>query len=376
MSVVAGQTRLRWFLVAIGLAVTCSLPVLVGALPVAAGRAVTAARLRARILASVNMPYEGYVESDGALGVPNLRELSDITAMLDGTTRMRVWQASPTTWRVDVMSDAGEHDTYQLPGKTYVWDSGSELLTEVTGNPPVRLPRSPDLVPPALALRLLRDAGSTGRITSLPAQRIAGRDAPGLRLVPEDPATTIGQIGIWADAATGLPLQVEITGRGSGQAVLTSRFLQVSYTRPAGQVLTPAHGPGTGFTRTNPADISSALGSLDDEQLPRFLAGRRRVPPPAAFQEIGIYGGGLSTFTVITLRGRAGLRDLRSAQNNGGAPLTFVEGFGVQIATPLITVVLVHPYASFDTFLLAGLASPQLLEKAAAVLSAKPDRDL
>ena len=214
------------------------------------------------------------MESDGALGIPNLRELSDVTAMLDGTTRMRVWQASPSTWRVDVLSDAGEHDTYQLPGKTYSWDSGSELLTEVAGNQPVRLPRAADLLPPALALRLLRDAGSTGRITSLPAERIAGRDAPGLRLVPDGPGDDHRADRHLGRRGTGLPLQVEITGRSSGQAVLTSRFLQVSFSPPAGQVLTPAHGPGSGFTITNPANISGALGNLDDEQLPSSLAGR------------------------------------------------------------------------------------------------------
>ena len=253
MGVAAGQTRRRWLLVATGLAITCALPAVVSALPVAAGRTANPAELRARILASANLPYSGYVESDGALGVPNLGELSDITAMLDGTTRMRVWQASASTWRADVLSDAGERDTYQLRGKTYIWDSGSELLTEVTGNQPVRPPRAADLLPPALALRLLRDAGGTARITSLPAERIAGRDAGGLRLVPTDPATTIGQIDIWADSANGLPLQVEITGRGSGQVVLASRFLQVAFNRPSGQVLTPAHGPGTGFTAASPA---------------------------------------------------------------------------------------------------------------------------
>jgi hypothetical protein len=375
VGVVAGQTRRRWLLVAVGLAIICSLPVVISAIPAAVGPAVNPAQLRARILSSVNTPYEGYAESDSALGIPNLRALSDVTAMLDGTARMRVWQASPSAWRVDVLSDVGEHDTYQLPGKTYSWDSGGQLLTEVAGNQPFRLPRAADLLPPALALRLLRDAGSTGRMTSLPAKRIAGRDAPGLRLVPTDPATTIGQVDIWTDAATGLPLQVEITGRRTGQGVLTSRFLQVGFSRPAVRVLTPARGPGSGFAITNPANIASALGNLDDEQLPGSLAGRPRVPPPAAFQEIGIYGSGLSTFAVITLRG-PGLRVLRNAQNNGGTPLTFAKGFGVQIATPLITVVLVHPYASFDTFLVAGPASPQLLTQAAAQLSTKPDRDL
>jgi hypothetical protein len=376
VSVVSGQARRRWLVVAAAVAIVCSLPVVVSALPVAAGPTVNASQLHARILASADLPYQGYVESNGALGIPDLNELSDVTAMLDGTTDMRVWQASPSRWRVDVLSDVGERDTYQLAGETYFWNSGSQLLTAVTGAQLVRLPRPADLIPPALALRLLRDAGATGRFTSLPAERIAGRDAAGLRLTPADPQTTIGHIDIWADARSGLPLRVEVTGRSSGQILLTSRFLELSYSRPDAQVLTPSHGPGSGFTTTSPANISGALSNLDFEQLPDRLAGRSRVPPPPAFQEIGIYGSGLSAFAVITLRGRIGLRDLRSVQNNGGTPLTFATGMGVQIATPLITVTLVHPYASFDTFLIAGLASPQLLAQAAAELSTKPEHDL
>ncbi len=375
MSVVSGQARRRWLVVAAALAIVCCLPVVVSALPVPAGPAVGAAQLRARILASANLPYRGYVESAGALGVPDLNELRDVATMLDGTTDMRVWRSSPSRWRVDVLSDVGERDTYQMGGQTYTWDSGSELLTKVSGNQPVRLPRPADLIPPALALRLLRDAGSA-RITSLPAERIAGRDAAGLRLVPADAQTTIGRIDIWADARSGLPLRVAVTGRGSSQVLLTSRFLELSYGRPDAQALTPAHGPGTGFTTASPANISSSLGDLDDEQLPGRLAGRPRVPPPAAFQEIGIYGSGLSAFAVIALRGRIGLRDLQSARDNGGTPLGFANGLGVQVATPLITVTLVHPYDSYDTFLIAGMASPQLLAKAAAELSRKPDRDL
>jgi hypothetical protein len=371
--VVSGQARRRWLVVAAAAAIVCSLPVVVSALPVTAGTAVNAARLRARILASANLPYQGYVESDAALGIPNLNELSDVTAMLDGTTDMRVWQASPQRWRVDVLSGVGERDTYQLGGETFLWDSGSELLTAVTGSQPVRLPRPADLVPPALALRLLRDAGTASRITSLPAERIAGRDAAGLRLVPTDPQTTIGRVDVWADAHSGLPLRVDVTGRNSGRTLLTSRFLEFSGNPPDTTVLTPAHGPGTGFTTASPADISGALGRVDNEQLPDSLAGRPRVPPPPAFREIGVYGRGLSAFAVITLHG---LRDLLVAQNNGGTSLSFTNGEGVQIATPLITVTLVHPYASFDTFLIAGMASPKLLAKAALELSNKPDRDL
>jgi hypothetical protein len=376
MSVVRGQARRRWFLVAGGVAVICALPVAISALPVAVGRPADVGRLRAQIMRSADVAYQGYAESDGALGVPNLRELSDISAMLDGATRMRVWQASASRWRVDALSDVGEHDTYQVPGATFVWDSGSELLTRVAGTETVRLPRAADLVPPVLALRILRDAGSDGRVTGIGGKRVAGIAAPGLRLAPSDPETTIGHVDIWADPRSGLPLQVEITGRGSGRVMMTSRFLQVSFARPAPAALTPRRGPGTGFSATRAADIASAIGSLDDEQLPGVLAGRARVPPPPSLQEIGIYGDGLSRFAVIAIRGRTGRRDLRNALNNGGTPLTLTQGIGAQIVTPVITVVLMHPNFSFDTFLIAGFTKPELLVKAADELSVKPDRDI
>src|SRR5260370_4761969 len=214
-------------------------------------------------------------------------------------------------------------------------------------------------------------------MTSLPAQRIAGRDARGLRLVRTDREPPTGHVDSWAAAATGLPLKVEITGRAAGRVVLTSRFLQVSFTRPAPQVLTPRHGaPGSGFTVTSPADISKAIGNVDDEQLPDTLAGRPRVPAPSGFQEIGIYGTGLSAFAVVALRGGTGAGGLHGARTNGGSRLTFPTGTGALIATPLITVALVHPYASFDTFIVAGLVSPRLLSQAAAQLSTRRDSDL
>jgi hypothetical protein len=45
-------------------------------------------------------------------------------------------------------------------------------------------------------------------------------------------------------------------------------------------------------------------------------------------------------------------------------------------SAPLVNLVLVHPYASPDTFLLVGFVSRTSLEQAAAVLAAKPDQDV
>ncbi len=214
MSVVRGQAARRWSVVAAGVATLCALPAVIGALPVP-GSALTAAQLRARIMASAPVPYQGYAESTASLGLPQLPDLGDVITLLDGTTDQYAWYRSPGRWRADQLTAAGEDDIYQTSRGTFVWDYARGLLTQLTGAQPVRLPRAADLLPPALARRLLGLASPADRLYRLPSQRVGGVDAAGLRLVPADSGSTIGQIDVWADPATGLPVQVEVFGRGA-----------------------------------------------------------------------------------------------------------------------------------------------------------------
>src|SRR4029453_13306921 len=98
--------------------------------------------------------------------------------------------------------------------------------TQVVGDLPARLPQAPDLLPPDLARRLLADAAPGDGLTALPPRRVAGIAAAGLRFTPGDPDTTIDRLDVWADPATGLPLQVELAGG------FPSRFLALSLTPP------------------------------------------------------------------------------------------------------------------------------------------------
>ena len=93
-----------------------------------------------------------------------------MSLLLDGTTDQYVWYRSPAYWRADEVTGTGESDTYADGGVTYLWNYGTNLLTQVTGAEPVRLPRAADLLPPALARRLLDTAaartGSRGCLTA------------------------------------------------------------------------------------------------------------------------------------------------------------------------------------------------------------------
>ncbi len=369
MSVVSRQAWLRWATVACGTAAVCALPVVVGALPVPPST-ISATALRARILASGQVPYQGYAESTVSLGLPILPDLRGVSMLLDGTTDQYAWYRSPAHWRAEVSTPAGEDDTYQAGAVTYLWDYSRNLLTRIVGGQPVRLPRAADLLPPALGRPLLALAAGSGRISRLPSRRIAGIDAAGLRVRTTDPRTTIAAVDIWADPATGLPAAVQVFARGSGRAVVTSSFLQLSETRPALSVVTPDPAPGIGVTTAELSDVSQVLTGIGPP-LPGRLAGFARIRIRDGITSIAAYGTGFSRFAVVPLPGRAGAQALSTALAAGAAQAEFLDGTVAAIHTPLLTVVLASSRFGGPVFLLAGPVTAAVLERAAAGVLAK-----
>jgi hypothetical protein len=409
MSVVRTQAWRRWAVVVCGVAAMCALPAVIAALPVP-GSDLSAAQLRARIMASASAPYQGYAESDVDLDLPPLPELGNVTGLLDGITDQYAWYRSPEHWRADTLTTAGEDDTYQTPQGTVLWDYARNLYTRVTGAQPVRLPRAADLLPPALARRMLGYAGSATRISTVAPQRVAGVDAAGLRLIPDDPSSTIRAVDIWADPGTGLPVQVEVFGRGGGAPVLVSRFLDLSQSRPSLAAVTPDPAPGTGYTTTTLPNVSGVLNgfgpALPDSlaglgrsasPLPKdcgavtapaagapvkFLVPRRgarpgkprrnvRVPPSRCAQggldDVAAYGAGFSRFAVLPLPAGVGTSALNAALA-AGAEVKLSGGIGVLIRTPLLTVLLARSTYGGPTFLFTGAVTGALLQRAAAQL--------
>jgi hypothetical protein len=366
VSVVRGQTARRWALVGAGTAILCLLPALAAALPVPASP-LSAAQLRARILASAAVPYQGYAESDVNLDLPALPDLGDVTSLLDGTTDQYAWYRSPGQWRADVLTTAGEDDTYVTSSGTFVWNYSSNLMTQVVGSQPVRLPRAADLLPPALATRLLGFAGRSDRISRLPSRRIAGIDAAGLSLVPASRATTIGAVDIWADPVSGLPVQVSLYGRRAGAPLLVSRFLDVSLRMPSVADVTPDPAPGIGFTTTGLADVSGVLRGFGPP-LPGKLAGFGRVASPAGLANIAAYGDGFARFVVLPLPVNVGT-DAMNTATEAGASIQIQGGAAVLVTTPLLTVLLVSAPGG-PVYLLTGAVTARLLYAAATQLLA------
>ena len=365
MRVVSRQARRRWGIVAAGTALLCGLPALIAAWPVPAA-AVSAAGLKDRILSSSGVPYQGYAESNVDLGLPSLPDVGNVTSLLDGTTDQYAWYRSPDEWRADVLTDAGETDTYQTGAYgTFRWNYTSNLLTQIIGTEPVRLPRAADLLPPALAERLLSYAGSATAVRRLPSQRVAGVDAAGLRLTPASSTSTISAVDVWADPRTGLAVQVEIFGRYSAAPVLVSRFLSVSFAAPALATVTPNLSAGVDFASSELPDVTRIVNGYGP-QLPTSLGGVAEVAGVPGLPDLAAYGSGFARFAVVPLPASTG-QSLLQAASSAGITVQLGSGTAVVIQTPLLTVLLSQQPGS-PIYLLTGTVTASVLERAAEQL--------
>jgi len=375
MGAVRREALRRWSLVGAGVALLCLLPTALALLP---SRIVDAdpAGLRALILASAVRPYQGYAASRGEILLPELPALGEVTTLLGPATRIRLWHASPQSWRVAVLDQTGERDTYRTADGTFMWDFERNLVTYVAGVQPLRLPGASDLLPPDLARRLLGGAGAADSLIPLPSRRVAGVDAAGLRLTPTDPETTIGRVDVWADPATGLPVQVEVASRDSAATIFVSRFLDLDQRTPDPGLLTPVLADSAGFTVTTAQDVATVINGVVPVDLPANLAGRPRTANPVAGADLGgvaAYGTGLSMFVVVALPGRVGSQALQAARDKGGTAVTFVGGLGYETRASLIGGLVVRSDGdrrTRRTFVLAGPVSADVLRRAGAELLA------
>jgi hypothetical protein len=368
LSVVRSRTVRGWALTAALTAAVVAAPHVPAWLPVST-TAVDADVLRDRILDSGALPYQGYAEITGSLALPELPKAADVTALLAGTTTVRSWYESPSRWRFDVVSTAGERGVYGTPAGEYTWDYGANQLIRLIGSAPVRLPRAGDLLPPDLARRVL-SAAATDPVRSLPVRKVAGHAVAGLRLTPADPATTIGHVDVWADPDTGLPFAVEVTARDAGRPVLVTRFLELSTAPPTAEVLTPKSSWGSGFIMVTAPDLAGALGVRPGARAPTELAGRPlRETDVGGVRGVGVYGAGLSAFVALPVPRDVGADAAEAITRAGGTSATLPGGEAFQLVIAPLSVVVVRSQVARRWYLLAGLATPELLLDAAADLS-------
>jgi hypothetical protein len=263
---------------------------------------------------------------------------------------------------VATLRSTGETDLVHEGGRTVQWVYESSEAT-MTPDVPVRLPTTVDLLPPELARRVLSGA-RPAELVRIPARRVAGRDAPGLRLRPADPQSSVGRVDVYVDPGSGVPLRVDLFARGGRTPALATRFVDFTPARPAPAVL--------GFEP--PADARLRFDSIVDlaSAADRFAA---RVPPTSlaglperqqALGSVGVYGRGPTVLIAVPLWSRTSERIRAELQQQPGVVRL---GGRLLTAAPPLRLLLAAPEVNGTSWLLAGTVTEQALSDAADQLA-------
>ncbi len=354
---------LRWALVALGAAVLVSAPYGWRALPVSETDT-DAATLLELAQSSGDVAFAGYVESRGDLQLPVTDQFTDLADLLVDRTQMRVWWRSPQDWRVDTLEPTGEHDLVHTEQGTLVWDY-ERAQASVSREPRVRLPRASDLLPNELGRQVLSGV-TAAEVARLPARRVAGVTAPGLRMVPALPQSSVAHADVWVEPQTGLPVQVELYGvRDGDNPSLTTRFLDLDTTLPPVDRTTFTLPPGAELTFDDVIDVADGADQYASTTTPPTLAGLERRP--GSGEAVGSYGTGATVLFALPLQERVS-DPLREQLDT--TPGVRVDAFGSALTVGPLNIVLTPERFDRPSWLLAGTVLPQELRDAARQVDA------
>ncbi|MGB3593143.1 MAG: hypothetical protein WA994_03150 [Ornithinimicrobium sp.] len=353
----------RWGVAAVVALLVAGVPYLGQARPVEVVPPSPTDTVRA-IMSSASTPHTGLVTSAGGVQVPDAETFTAITTVFGQENRIRVFWQDEEHWRLDRIRSTGETDLFRTPISTtrWVFESGR---VRVSLPAPVRLPDTSDALPDTLARRVLQGA-QPGELSTLPSQRIAGREAVGLRLEPSAPQSSINRVDVWADAQTGIPLDVAVYA-GAAQPILSTTYERLDLDPPQPQTLQFDPPPSADITFEELPDLASESNAFAPYLAPAQLAGLplREDRPDLPTGAVGVYGRGPTVLLFLPLRGRVA-EPLREQLGQTGAsdPGTTSTAVGLGAISLLVT----PERFRGSGFLLLGTVTPEALEQAAVEL--------
>ena len=359
---VAQRSR-RWLVPVTAVAVVAGVgmlgPVVADASPKLPGT--TAQDLLAKVQTAKVDGLSGTVRSDTDLGLPALPGVqggNQLTELLSGEHTARVAFASPDKARVSVLDHMAER-VWTTDGKSaWAYDSARREAVKLTvpahSTTPKAAPESYD--PQAVAKQFLDAIDPTTKVEVSGTEKVAGRDAYKLRLVPKTDKTTVGSVTLAIDSKTWVPLEVTVVPRTGKDPAVQLGFSSVSFDVPAAST----------FTFTPPKGVKVTEKAPQTREVPK------KVTPPKAIGPKGTKPGTANSDrpTVIG-QGWESVAMVRGVKTTGNGPLdqlllkapTVKGSWGTG---KILTSKMVSALITDDGRVFIGLVTPDTLQAAAA----------
>ncbi|MEI8406138.1 MULTISPECIES: LolA family protein [unclassified Kribbella] len=239
---------------------------------------ITAQELLTKVQTAKVDGLSGTVRSAADLGLPALPGVeggSQIPDLLTGEHTARVAFASPDKARVSVLDSMAER-VWTTDGKTaWAYDSSEREAVKLTLPARTNRPSKPEVKPEsydpsAVAKQFLAAIDPTTKVEVNGTDKVAGRDAYKLRLVPKTDKSTVGSVTLAIDSKTWVPLEVTVMPRTGSDPAVQLGFSSVSFDVPAAST----------FTFTPPKGVK-----VKEEKVPANRQAPTPVKPPSGIDK-------------------------------------------------------------------------------------------
>jgi hypothetical protein len=284
----------------------------------------TAAQLIADVAATKTWPQalSGTIATSAALGLPSLpsaggpERSSPLSPswLLTGSHTYQVWFGGEGYLRIAAAVQLGETDLRVSPTSAWLWDSQANTATRYIPSTagaapaappghsktsvayssslsvawdPASDPAGPPPTPQQIAQQFLAAVGPATTVSVAGSITVAGRAAYQLVLAPKSSQSLIGRLAIAVDAATHLPLQVQVFARGAASPAFSVGFTALSFARPDPSNFTFTPPPGA---KVRTVRLSAPHGPFPG---PPQMAGPGQAGPPHERLRLGGRPSGL-----------------------------------------------------------------------------------
>lgn len=324
----------------------------------------TAAQLLADVQSAQVSALSGTVVETARLGLPTLPGADSaatlsLQTLVTGTHTARVWLDGPERQRLALLGQLSESDVVHDGSDLWTYASSSQKVQH-TVLPADKAAARPDpstdvrsVTPEGVAQQALKAVDASTEVTVERTARVAGRPVYTLVLAPRDSRSTVRRVAIAIDAATKVPLRVQVFGAATRPAFETA-FTDVSFRRPAASVFTFRAPQGSTVTTKTLAQAGHS--GTPDSHRPASTAGAAKAGPSTL---------GKGWTTVAVLPAGSGASVLTGGTGSTGALLGRLTTT-LPSGDRLLQSALVNALLTKDGRVLIGAVSPAVLQQAAA----------
>jgi len=362
MTGVIVSSRARWAVPAV---VVVAVAGAVAATAAAAGAAPpdvaprSAAQLLGDLAAPTTVALSGTVVETSRLGLPQLPGgasggLGPLSLAM-GSNTLRVWANGPDHNRVALLGQLAEYDAVRSGSDVWTYSNQQNKATHYVLPPKsahTAEPRTPGEVPSTPAQAAADALAAIDPSTAVAVQAsvtVASRAARQLVLTPKDTASLVGSVRVAVDAATSVPLRVQVFSHADASTpAFEVGFTDISFTAPDPSVF--AFTPPAG-AQVSQSTVPQKHGGQD--------RGAQATPdkPSSSSAAPTVLGTG---WTSIAVFNQVDLSALSKAQSKVLNEVTTRVGKGRLLSTGLVSVLLTD-----DGRVLVGAVTPQALQAAA-----------